>query len=147
MDAKARYSDGVYTRKIAALNDMELNMIIARGIARAQQYKDSWISVNINTVIDRFAPGAAPEYTNGKIVFTSKDGKYAVIADVGGGYLRIQDLSKKTRNAQYLNLDGTDGHNYVGTDGKIHGKDKSTYNTTTHFRIKKGRRCNGLLGL
>lgn len=60
-----------------------------------------------------------------------------MIADVGGGYLRIQDLSKKTRNAQYLNLDGTDGHNYVSTDGKIHGKDKSTYNTTTHFRIKK----------
>ena len=136
MDVKARYSDGVYTRKIAALNNAELNLAIARGIARAEKYKGNWESVNINNVVDRFAPGSDPEFENGKIVFKSKNGKYAVVTDVGGGYLRIRDMTKNSAKASYLNLDGSDGHNYVGTDGKIHGKSKSEYNKTTHFRIK-----------
>ena len=137
MDIKARYSDGVYTRKIAALNNSELNLAIGRGIARAENYKNNWKSVNINTVVNKFAPGSEPEFKNGKIIFKSKDGKYSVVADVGGGYLRIRDLTKNNSKASYLNLDGSDGHNYVGADGKIHGKSKSEYNRTTHFRIKK----------
>ncbi len=60
-----------------------------------------------------------------------------MIADVGGGYLRIRDLSIKSKKLHYLNLDGSNGHNYVGQDGKIHGKSKAMYNETTHFRIKK----------
>lgn len=137
MDAKARYTDGVYTRKIEALENLELNMIIAKGIERAQRYKQNWTAVNINDIVERFASGSEPEYKNGKIIFSSEDGKYSVVADVGGGYLRIWDLSKKTSRPQYLNLDGSDGHNYVGPDGKIHGKSKAMYNETTHFRIKK----------
>ncbi len=137
MDVKAHYSDGVYTRKIVALNNNKLNLAIARGIDRAKKFKDNWLSVNINHVVDKFAQGSDPEFENGKIVFKSKDEKFAVIADVGGGYLRIQDISNKDKQPLYLNLDGTNGHNYVGEDGKIHGRNRAEYNKATHFRIKK----------
>ncbi len=137
MDAKVRYHDGVVIRKFEALVDEELNNAIEGGIQRAKQFKENWTSVNINDVIAKFAPGSSLVYENGKIIFYSEDGKYSVVTDVGGGYLRIRDLTKNTKKPQYLNLDGSDGHNYVGTDGKIHGKSKEMYNSTTHFRIKK----------
>lgn len=137
MDSKARYSDGVATQKIAGLMNQELNKKIANGIQRALKYKNEWASVDINTVVARFAPNASPEYINGKIVFNNNETRIAVVADIGGGYLRIQDKSKQTGDPQYLNLDGSDGHNYKDNNGKIHGKSKSEYNRTTHFRIKK----------
>ena len=74
---------------------------------------------------------------NGKISFISDDNTIAVVCDVGGGYFRIQDLTAKTKKKQYLNLDGTNGHNYKDSNGKIHGRNKSEYNRATHFRIKK----------
>ncbi|MGN0907587.1 MAG: hypothetical protein ACI4NM_10600 [Bullifex sp.] len=137
MDSKGRYSDGVYTRKIEALSDPGLREKIARGIKRASLHKHEWASVDINDIVQKFAPGSFPEYQDEKLIFKSSDGSVAVVADVGGGYLRIQDLSKVTMKRRYLNLDGTDGHNYVDANGKIHGKSKEEYERTTHFRIKK----------
>lgn len=137
MDAKARYSEGVYTRKIEALSNPGLAEKIARGISRAGKHKQEWKSVDLNYVVSRFAPGSEPVYQGEKIIFKSLDGKRAVVADVGGGYLRIQDLSKKTSKRLYLNLDGSDGHNYKDANGKTHGKSHDEYQKTTHFRIKK----------
>lgn len=136
-DAKERYSDGVATRKIEAMADEKLMKKISDGIRRANEHKNEWESVNINDVVEKFAPGAEPIYQNGKISFINDDNTIAVVCDVGGGYLRIQDLTAKTKKKQYLNLDGTNGHNYKDSNGKIHGRNESEYNKATHFRIKK----------
>ena len=66
-DAKERYSDGVATRKIEALADQDLMDKIAKGIQRANAHKHKWESVNINDVVETFAPNAEPIYQNGKI--------------------------------------------------------------------------------
>lgn len=136
-DAKERYSDGVYTRKIEALADQDLMDKIAGGIHRAREYGKNWESVNINDVVDKFAPGAEPEFVDGKIYFYNSSRTIAVVTDVGGGYLRIQDLTVNQKRPLYLNLDGTNGHNYRDSNGKIHGRNNSEYNEATHFRIKK----------
>ena len=136
-DAKERYSDGVATRKIEAMADEHLMKKIAEGIHRASKHKHEWESVDINDVVEKFAPGAEPVFKDGKISFTNADRTIAVVCDVGGGYLRVQDLSANTKFPQYLNLDGTNGHNYRDSKGKIHGRNKSEYNKATHFRIKK----------
>ena len=136
-DAKEMYSDGVYTRKVEAIADQKLMEKIAGGIHRANIYGKNWESVNINDVVDKFAPNSEPEYTDGKIYFYNSDRTVAVITDVGGGYLRIQDLTVKQKHPLYLNLDGSNGHNYTDCNGKIHGRNNSEYNEATHFRIKK----------
>ena len=59
------------------------------------------------------------------------------MADVGGGYLRIQDLTSHARYGNYLDINGHDAHNVVGEDGKIHGRSRDEYNAVTHFLIKK----------
>lgn len=69
--------------------------------------------------------------------FVNDDKTIAVVCDVGGGYLRIQDLTVQTKKELYLNLDGTNGHNYKDSNGKIHGRNDSEYQKATHFRIKK----------
>ena len=136
-DAKERYSDGVYTRKIETMANQDLTNKIAGGIARANTYKHEWKSVNINDVVDKFAPNSEPEYIDGKIYFYNSNKTIAVVTDVGGGYLRIQDLTLNQKRPLYLNLDGTNGHNYKDSKGKIHGRNNSEYNKATHFRIKK----------
>jgi len=136
-DAKERYSDGVYTRKIEALANQDLMDKIAGGIHRAKIFGKNWESVNLNDVVAKFAPNSEPEFVDGKIYFYNSDKTIAVITDVGGGYLRIQDLSVNQKRPLYLNLDGTNGHNYKDSNGKIHGRSQDEYNEATHFRIKK----------
>lgn len=136
-DAKERYSDGVATRKIEAMADEGLMKKISDGIQRANAHKHDWESVNINDIVESFAPGAEPIYQNGKITFINESNTVAVVCDVGGGYLRVQDLTAQTKKRQYLNLDGTNGHNYRDSNGKIHGRNDAEYNRATHFRIKK----------
>ena len=57
--------------------------------------------MDINDVVSAVAPGAKPIIAGGKIIYYSADGTRAVVADVSG-YLRVQDLTKKTRKRQYL---------------------------------------------
>ena len=136
-DAKERYSDGVVTRKIEAMADTNLMDKISKGIQRANTHKADWESVDINKVVEKFAPNSEPEFISGKIYFYNDDKTIAVVCDVGGGYLRIQDLTVHTKKELYLNLDGTNGHNYKDSNGKIHGRNDSEYQKATHFRIKK----------
>ena len=57
-------------------------------------------------------------------------------ADVSG-YLRVQDLSKKTRKRQYLDQFGKDAHNVTDASGKTRGRSKSEFQRATHYIIKK----------
>lgn len=136
MDAKTTYSNGVMERKQEALEDRELARSIQAGEYRVKTYGDNWQWVNINDVIANIAPGARPEYINGKIYYFNAERTIAVVADVGGGYLRIKDLTKNGRRS-YLNLDGSDASNYTDARGKRHGRSQGQYNAATHFRIFK----------
>lgn len=137
MDYKSGYTDSVQERKQQSASDANLAGKIARGKARAAKHSNNWQEVDIDDVVKKFAPGSTPEHKDGKIIYTNAEGTVAVVADVGGGYLRIQDLTAITGKLQYLGLDGKSAHNYTDANGKQHGRSRAQYNAATHFRIKK----------
>jgi hypothetical protein len=133
MDAKTGYSTMVIGSKIAAETNEELNKKITAGQGRKAKFGINWTSVNINTIVDRFTPGATPELVNGKVVYISSDGRYEIAADIGGGYLRIFD-----HHLGYnVDANGNDVRNYTDDRGKKHGRSHSKQLEITHFRILK----------
>ena len=137
MDYKSGYTNGVDERKRQSEADANLADKIQGGKNRSLEHGGNWQEVDIDDVVKKFAPGSTPEHKGGKIVYTNAEGTVAVVADVGGGYLRIQDLTAKTGKLQYLDLDGKDAHNYTDAKGKQHGRSRAQYNAATHFKIKK----------
>lgn len=133
MDAKTGYSTMVTGSKSAAAANEELNKKITAGQGRKTTHGANWTSVNINTIVDRFTPGATPELVNGKVKYVSTDGRYEVVADIGGGYLRIFD----NRIGHYVDEYGRDVRNYTDNNGKQHGRSKADQKASTHFRILK----------
>lgn len=133
MDAKTGYSTMVSGSKNAATTNEELNKKITAGQGRKATFGTNWASVNINTVVDRFTPGATPQVVNGKVVYASSDGRYKIFADIGGGYLRILD----THIGHYVDAYGRDVRNYTDGKGKQHGRNPSEQKALTHFRILK----------
>ena len=87
-----------------------------RSKERERKYNKNWIKqkVNINEIVDLFAPGSTGSVEGVKFVFKSSD--YTVITDMASGYLRI----KENKNGKFLKLDGTPGNR-----------------EETHFKIKK----------
>ena len=110
-----------------------LNKKIAAGQVRKTTHGANWTSVNINTIVDRFTPGATPELVNGKVKYVSTDGRYEVVADIGGGYLRIFD----NRIGHYADEYGHDVRNHTDNNGKQHGRSKAEQQVLTHLRILK----------
>jgi len=131
MDYKTKYSRGVELAKNEARIEAALQRRISLGQTRKEVYGENWKAVNINDVIERFAPGTEPIREGGKMVFVSNDGRYGVYADIGGGYLRVFDFTIK----QYIGLNGESMHNYVDSKGKQHGRSKADFNAVTHFRF------------
>ena len=70
------------------------------------------------------APGSRPEFRNGKLYYYNANRTVAVIADVGGGYLRIKDMTRAGRRS-YLDINGNDANNYTDARGKRHGRNQS----------------------
>ena len=120
-DAKTDYSDAVSAQKDAATRDSMIADLIQQGYARKAEYGAGWDTVDINDVVSVVAPGAKPVVVGGKIIYYSADGTKAVVADVSG-YLRVQDLTKKTRKRQYLDQFGNDAHNVIDGNGKKRGR-------------------------
>lgn len=83
---------------------------------RESRYNENWkkISVNINEIVEAYAPNSKGEQKNGKFIYFGE--KYNVVADLPSGYLRIMERASK----QYVKLDGTPGSR-----------------KETHFKIKK----------
>ncbi len=135
-DAKTDYSDAVSAQKDAATRDSMIADLIQQGYARKAEYGAGWDTVDINDVVSVVAPGAKPVVVGGKIIYYSADGTKAVVADVSG-YLRVQDLTKKTRKRQYLDQFGNDAHNVIDGNGKKRGRSKSEFQKATHYMIKK----------
>ncbi len=135
-DAKTDYSDAVVAQKSAATRDSIIADLIQSGYARKTQYGNQWEMVDINDIVSAVAPGAKPVVAGGKIIYYSADGTKAVVADVSG-YLRVQDLTKKTKKRQYLDKYGKDAHNVTDSSGKKRGRSKDEFNKATHYMIKK----------
>ena len=133
MDPKRQYSNEVDKSRTTRLTDKEFDKKIQNGRVRKEKYKSNWQSVNINDVVNKFAPGASGHLENAKVVFKSLDGKYEVSADIGGGYLRIFDNER----GKYVGLNGEDMHNYQNERGKYQGRGPAKFNAVTHFRIKQ----------
>ncbi len=83
---------------------------------REARHKKKWEStpVDINEIVERFAPGA--KGVKDKIKYLYRGERYNVVADMASGYLRIYDTTIK----EYVQLDGTPGND-----------------DETHFIIKK----------
>jgi hypothetical protein len=137
-DAKTDYSDIVSKQKNAATRDSIIADLIQRGYARKHEYGNEWETVDINDVVSVVAPGSKPITVGGKIYYYSIDGTKAVVADLSG-YLRVQDLTKKTRKRQYLDQYGNDVHNIIDSNGVVHGQSKAEFQRATHYIIKKRR--------
>ena len=135
-DAKTDYSNAVNTQKDAATRDSLIADLIQQGYARKAEYGAAWDEVDINDVVSVVAPGAKPVIEGGKIIYYSADGTKAVVADVSG-YLRVQDLTKKTKKRQYLDQYGNDDHNVKDSNGKSRGRTKDEFQKATHYMIKK----------
>ncbi len=135
-DAKTDYSDAVSSMKSEATRDSVVADLIQQGYARKAQYGNEWERVDINDVVSVIAPGSKPIIQGGKIIYYNVDKTLAVVADVSG-YLRIQDLRKKTKRRQYLDKNGEDAHNITQDNGKKRGRSKNEFLQATHYMIKK----------
>lgn len=136
-DSKYRYSSHVSARKQQALTDAVLDRIIKAGHLRKEKYHQNWQSVNLNEIVDKFAPGSTPYDQGGKVVFHKPGGDVAVVVDVGGGYCRLQKMPQTTRHAQYLDINGHDPNNVRTPNGKQRGRTKEEKQAATHFLVKK----------
>lgn len=135
-DAKTDYTDAVNRQKDAATRDSIIADLIQQGYARKAEYGSQWDSVDINDVVSVIAPGTKPIIEGGKIIYYNADKTLAVVADVSG-YLRVQDLTKKTRKRQYLDQYGKNALNIKTASGKTRGRTKDEFQRATHYMIKK----------
>ena len=113
-DTKTAYSNSAmhYTSQVPFNKNIERASVKAK---RVGKYKSKMISVDINKIVNEFAPNATIVNNDRKMLFIGE--KYVVVADKHAGYLRI-------------NIKGTD--NYIKLDRTISSK-----NNETHFRILK----------
>lgn len=106
-DYKGKYS--VSAAKAIQLSETSkaLEKIKADSKKRRITYGDSWEKVDINEIVEKFTPGAIPYQINGKLIYSN--GKYQIVTDLFGGYLRIIDKTvvSRGRNDKYITLDGT----------------------------------------
>jgi len=116
-DSKGNYSDSSnnYINK-TVLNSEEAKHNFNVSKKKEEKYNDEWSKnkVNINEIVDKFAPNSEGHVEGYKYVFEGE--RYQVIADMVAGSLRIKD--KKIN--QHVKLDGKPGSN-----------------SETHFKIKK----------
>ena len=136
-DYKTRYSSLVTVRKVQAAVDQALDKLIQNGHGRKETYGAGWQKVNLNEIVERFAPGSTPQPVGGKVEFYNPGSPVKVVVDVGGGYCRLQKMPKTTKKAQYLDINGQDAHNYKTPDGKTKGRTHAEYLKITHFLLKK----------
>lgn len=124
-DSKTEYTTNVNKVKKAAESSKALSKKLNEGQSRAAKFKANWQSADINEIVDQYAPGATHYESNGKVIF-SNGGRYIIVTDVAGGYLRIQDTNFK-------------GEVYVTLDGKYQGDFRSIkeFNQHSHYRILK----------
>lgn len=125
-DSKLRYQRSLMVQK----HDAEYSNYLARKIRSAKrrykEHKDEMRPVDLNEVIDKYAPGSTPYFKSYKIDFHTEGSDYVVSCDPSG-YLRI--LNIKTNGF----VDYYTGKTLTGQEGFT----KAEINKMTHFRIKR----------
>jgi len=145
-DDKEIYHVMVLKQKGLAQNDDKLAKNIQAGCARKEKFSSNWVKVNLNVVVDKFAHGIQP-YVNQagtKIIWSNPDKQIDLVCDVGGGSLRIQDMSVvgKQKRPRYLDLNGHLVKSIPKENGKQRGLTKAEQEALTHFLIMKREEMN-----
>lgn len=137
-DTKHDYRVKVLLQKVKGFFFGGLDKIFARAREEALKYKNNWQTVNLNSFVEKFTPGSKGVISEDgrKIYYNNKKNGLRVIADVAGGYCRLEDTTKKGRE-RFLDIDGKDSRNYINEKGKLQGRSRSQFNEVTHFRILK----------
>ena len=90
----------------------------------------------------RFFAGVMAVIENGKITHIDEKKTIKIVADAGGGYLRVEDLTVSQKPPHYLGINGEEQSNFVNERGKQQGRSKEDFRKATHFRIKKREEMN-----
>lgn len=118
-DSKTPYSQAaqLYVEAAKSEIDPKLSFEYQKSLKRKERHGEKWakVNVNINDIVDRFAPNSHVREEGIKYIFEGD--AYNVVADLATGYLRIYD----NRIREYVDLKGK----YQKNDDK------------THFRILK----------
>lgn len=120
-DAKPHYSEASSEFvEIDTVEQEEAKRLYEKSKVREDKHNDEWKEhpVNINDIVDEYAPGAKGEKAGVKYIF--KGERYNVIADMASGYLRVQDTVTNT----YLKFDGSFVKDDEGTHFKIKRKEE-----------------------
>lgn len=121
-DSKSRYSTNAAKASLMAKKSTAMAKKQHGSDIRVNKYRSGWATVDINEIVDKYAPGSKPYVNGGKIIYHNNDGNYSVVADSFHGYLRIQNAKTK----KYLDIDGIE----------------STKQEKTHFNFQGKRRRN-----
>ncbi len=93
MDAKTRYTKLVENAKNEIAKDKAKFDRIKERNQHQQKYKELWEKVNIDEVVEKFAPNSEPVINDsGKIIFRTPGCNIQVVCEATIGSLRIQDL-------------------------------------------------------
>lgn len=136
MDAKGKYTRLVQNVKENIDRDAALKKRIENRNQHQSKNKDLWQKVNLDTLVEKFAPNSVPEINDsGKIIFHTPGSNVQLVAEATIGCVRIErlDISGQRR---YLDLDGVLRNN-ININGKTRGRTKEEYELATHFRIMK----------
>jgi len=137
MDAKTKYTKLVQDVKNEIAKDKAKFDRIKERNRHQEKYKELWEKVNIDEVVEKFAPNSEPIINeSGKIIFRTPGSHIQVVCEATIGSLRIQDLNIKNSEKSYLDLSGNRPIN-ITINGKTRGRTDKEYALATHFRIKK----------
>ncbi len=136
MDAKGKYTRLVQNVK----ENIDRNAALKKRIENRNQHqsknKDLWQKVNLDTLVEKFAPNSVPEINDsGKIIFHTPGSNVQLVAEATIGCVRIERLDFSGQR-RYLDLDGVLRNN-ITINGKTRGRTKEEYELATHFRIMK----------
>lgn len=123
MGIKMHYTAEVSKVRSRLILDERLSRAWNEARAELNKYRNKWKAVNIEDVVDPNADLSSLKITNRKIIYPSIFPGLKVIADFGGGYLRIYN---------------SDTHKFYDTDGNIiENADSTSGRRRSHFRILK----------
>lgn len=123
MGIKMHYSEEVNKKRVQTLADANALHDWNEGRKELNKYRDKWETVNIEDVVDPTVDLNAVKITARKVIYPSVFPGLIVIADFGGGYLRIYNPITKI---------------YYDTEGNPVGKGETpSERRRSHFRILK----------
>lgn len=125
-DAKLNYQRATLVLKQQAEHSTALSKTLYRAKERYLKHKSKERAVNLNEIVEKYAPGAVPYFDNYKIIYHVEGSKFSVVCDPSG-YLRILIV-------------GTDFFVDCFSDeilSTTYTKDPKMVLERTHFRIKR----------